>query len=173
MKNNTGFTLIELILYIGIVSVVMMAFIPFVLDMVQGGAKNSVIQEVSGNARLVGERLKLEIRNSSGINVGTSNFDTNLVSGGQISLVKVAPNNPTIIDVSGGRVRIKQGAGTAVELNSTDTEVTSLVFSNYSSGDNKTKNISFSFTIGNRYSGAKQTYKYEMSMRGAAEVRNN
>jgi hypothetical protein len=95
------------------------------------------------------------------------------VSGGQLSLIKDAPNNPTIISVVGGKVMISQGVGASVALNSNDTAVTNLTFTNNSSGDAKTKNVDFSLTMEDNYSGSKQEYNYVISLDGAAEVRNN
>ena len=162
-----GFTLIELILYIAIVSIVMTALIPFAWNVIEGGAKSATQQEVFSNARFISERLKYEIRNASGINS---------VASSSISLSTSTPStNPTIIDLSGGNIRIKQGTGSAINLNSTDTMISSLVFTNYTSVDNKTKHIQFVFTINSNYtgSGQRQEFKESTTIEGSAEVRNN
>lgn len=174
--NQQGFTFIEIILYIAIVAIMMNSLIPFAWNVIEGGAKSSVQQEVFSQARYISERLKAEIRNSIGINTGTSNFGVNIATaGGQLSLQDIAPNDPTIIDVSNGIVRIKQGAGTVISLNSANTSVSNLTFTNYSSADNKSKHIGFTLTIIAKYAGAgtRQEYQATTTLESSAEVRNN
>lgn len=174
MKKN-GFTLIELLIYLVIVGMVMGALIPFAWNMIGSSAKSSVQQEVAGNLAILSERLKSEIRNCNGINTGTSNFGVNLAAnaGTQLSLSENSPNDPTLIDVSGGQIRIKQGTGAYTFLNPTDISVTNLTFVNYSSADLKTKHIGFTLTISSNYSGARQEFKNSASLQTSAEVRSN
>jgi prepilin-type N-terminal cleavage/methylation domain-containing protein len=162
-----GFTLIETILYIAIVSIVMTALIPFAWNVIGGATKSATQQEVFSNARFIGERIKYEIRNATGINS---------VSPSQISLVTSnIATNPTIIDLSAGNLRIKQGTGSVVNLNSNDISISDLVFTNYTSNDNNTKNIQFVFTVNANYSGAGQRQEFNESttVEGDAEVRSN
>jgi hypothetical protein len=81
--------------------------------------------------------------------------------------------NPTIIDLSGGKVRIKWGAATAVNLNSDDTVVSGLTFTDYTSVDNKTKHIGFVFTISDNLSATRQEYQESVAFRSSAEMRSN
>lgn len=165
MKREKGFTFIEMILYVAIVSIVVSALIPFAWSVIGTGAKSSVQQEVFSTARYVSERIKYEIRDASGINsVGTT----------AISLSNSnAAKNPTIIDLVAGNIRVKYGSSGAVNLNSTDTTISNLVFNNYTSGDNKTENIQYSFTVDSNYATIRSEYAETTSIRGAAEVRSN
>lgn len=163
--NNRGFTFIELILYISIVTIMLTAIIPFAWNVIEGGAKSSVEQEVFSQARYVSERLKYEIRNANSINSVNSPINT-------IDL-NTPTNATTVIDLSGGKIRIKYGVATAIPLNSDDTTASSLTFTNYTSGDNKTKHIGFTFTIASNYSGARQEFKETITLRSSAEVRSN
>lgn len=161
-----GFTLIELILYVSIITIVMSALIPFAWNVIEGGAKSSVEQDVSSQARFISQRIMYEIRNAS---------DINSVSASSISLkVANASLDPTIIDLFGGNIRIKQGPGQADILNSTDTTITSLTFTDYSSADLKAKNIQFTFTIDDNYTGARQEFNAPPeTLESAAEIRSN
>lgn len=159
-----GFTFIEAILYMAIVSIMLTALIPFAWNIVEGGSKSSVQQEVSSNARYISERIKYEIRNASGINT---------VSSSNISLVNSnVLLNPTIITWTSPNVTIKQGTGATVNLNSVDVRITSFIFTNNTSGS-LTKNISFSFTVDQAYTGARNDFKSSISVQGSAEVRSN
>lgn len=164
--KNQGFTLIELIIYISIVTVMMTTLIPFAWNIIEGGAKSATEQEIFSNARFVSERIKYEIRNATGINS---------VTGMYISLATANPTtNPTIIDFAAGNIRIKEGAGSPVNLNSQNATISALTFTSYTSGDNKTKNIQFSFTMNASYSGTKrQEYIESTKVESSAELRNN
>src|SRR3990167_11538866 len=68
LRAGAGFTLIELILYVALITIILSAIVPFAWNTVQTGVKSAVQQEVNANARYISERIKYEIRNSTGIN---------------------------------------------------------------------------------------------------------
>jgi type II secretory pathway pseudopilin PulG len=167
-SNQFGFTLIELILYVSIVSIILMALIPFAWNIIGGSAKSGAQQEVFSQGRNVSERIKYEIRNANSItSVAATSIDLN-----------TATNTVTVIDLSGGKMRIRYGAGgTAVNLNSNDTVITcpsNICFTNYTTGDNKSKNIRYTFIVDDNFGSARQEYNVPaMTMEGSAEVRSN
>ncbi len=163
--SDSGFTLIELILYIALVTIILSALVPFAWNSVETGVKSSVRQEVNANVRYISERIKYEIRNSTGINSVTAT---------SISLsTSASATNPTVIDLSGGNILIKQGTGSTVNLNSANTVINSLIFTNYTSGDNKTKHVQFVMTVAAFYAAARQEYQDSVVVEGSAEVRSN
>ncbi len=163
-KIDAGFTFIELILYVSIVTLMLTAIVPFGWNAIVSATKSSVQQEVYSQARFLSERLKYEIRNASGItSVGTNS----------ISLTNFSPDTSTLIDLDSGKIRINKNGAGAVNLNSDDTNVTSLTFTNYTSSDNKTKHIEFNFTISTSYTGARQEFKESVTIQGSGEVRSN
>lgn len=165
MKKDQGFTLVELILYITIVVIILSALIPFALDVVGSGAKSSVQEEVTANARYISERIKYEIRNATTINSVTSS---------SLSLATSVPaTNPTVIDLSGSNIRITQGSGSPIILNSNMVSISGLTFTNFISADTKTKNIQFVFTTSSNSSSARQEYQDSVTVEGDAELRSN
>lgn len=163
MRNEHGFTFIELILYISIVTVMLTAIVPFGWSTVVNGVKSSTQQEVYSQARYVSERLKYEIRNANLIN-----------SVAETSINLNTPNPATIIDLLEGKIRIRYDViGTPINLNSDDTAVTFLTFTDYTSANNKTKHIGFTFTIESNYSEQRQEYKETITIESSAELRNN
>ena len=164
IPSSKGFTFIELILYIAIVTIMLTAIVPFGWSIVTSGVKSSTQQEAYSQTRYVSERIKYEIRQASGI----LNVNPN-----SISLTNFSPDTNTVIDLSSGKVRINKNGTGAINLNSDDTNVTSLVFTNYTSPDQKTKHIGFILTIASNYSGQRQEYNETVTLRGSAEVRSN
>lgn len=169
--SQLGFTYIEAILYIAIVTIMLNALVPFAWNIINSSAKSSTEQEVYSAARFISEKIKYEIRNSNGINTAGSTFDT---SPGTLSLSNTdSTKNPTIITITNGKVTLKYGASAAVDLNSADTTVTSLIFTNYTSSDNKTKNVQFSLTAIDNLNTSRQEYNETISLESDAEIRSN
>ncbi len=164
-SHERGFTLIELILYIALITIILSALVPFAWNSVELGVKSATAQEVNANARYITERIKYEIRNATGINS---------VSATSLSLATSTPGtNPTVIDLSGGNIRIKQGVGSAVAINSSNTVITLLTFTNYSSVDNKSKHIQFVMTVAASFVAARQEYQDSVVIESSAELRGN
>ena len=165
MKKKAGFTFVELILYIAIVTIMLSALVPFAWNIIGAASKSNTEQEVFSQARFVSERIKYEIRSATGINS---------VAATSISLVTLVPaTNPTVIDFAGGNIRVKQGVGVVVVMNSPDVVISGLTFTNNTSGDNKTKNISYVFTLSANYGSTRQEFVETTTIRSSAEVRTN
>jgi type II secretory pathway pseudopilin PulG len=156
-----AFTLIELLLYVVIIGVVMGAMLPVALDMVGGGAKDRVQEEVVSTGRNVLEKIKFKIRNA---------HDVSAISANSINLINYSGAN-TIIDLSAGKVRINEGAGN-VNLNSDDTNVTALTFTDYRSANGKAKNIQVQMTINASFSATvRQEFGKSVQLQTSAELR--
>ncbi len=167
MRSEHGFTFIELILYISIVTIMLTAIVPFAWNIIGSGSKSATEQEVYSQARYVSERLKYEIRRASGItSVGATS----------ISLTNFSPDTTTVISLSGGKMQINKNGTGAVNLNSDDTTITTVggvIFTDYTSADNKTKHIGFTFTIASNFPSQRQEFKETITLRSSGEVRNN
>lgn len=172
---TNGFTYIELLLYMAIFSLMIGTLIPFAWGIITNGAKSTTQQEISSNARYASERIKYEMRNALDVNTATSNFGINLATDAtkQLSLKADGASDPTIINVLNGKIQIKKGTAAPVPLTSNDITVTDLTFTNNTSTDLKTKNISFILTLQSGFNGAGQEYKGTISLRSSAEVRTN
>lgn len=174
---SKGFTFIELILYISIVTIMLSAIIPFAWNIIGTSAKSSAEQEVFSQARYVSERVKYEIRAASGIDAASSNFDVNLASNPsqKLRLTEESPVNTLDISVTAaGQVQLDPGNDAAYTINSSDTKVTDLTFTNYTSTDNKTKHIQFTFTIDDAYGSSRQEYNVPaVTIESSVEVRSN
>lgn len=158
---KSGFTLIELILYVAIVGIVLMALIPMAWNVVEGGAKSGVQQEVYSTARYITERINYEIRNSTNITVTPPN---------SISLTKtLVADNPTIITFTSPDITIKRGAGATTIINSGKTIVSSLVFTDYSGAN--TKHVRYVLTVSDNYPAGRQEFEQTVTVESSAEAR--
>ncbi|KKQ98559.1 MAG: hypothetical protein UT24_C0009G0059 [Candidatus Woesebacteria bacterium GW2011_GWB1_39_12] len=160
-KFSRGFTLVELILYIAIVTMFMTGVIYFTSDIVYGRVRSQVHQEVNQNMRLAVKIIMYEIRNASGVNS---------VSASSISLASTdAGRNPTVIDrdVSSGRLRIGYG-GNQYFLTSNKVTVTALNFTDFSTAGST--NVRFSITI--EATGDRQEFQKSETYETSVELRS-
>lgn len=67
MKTRTGNTLVEFLLYIGIVTILLLVSSSLVFNLLDGKAKLQAFEEVSQNQRLALHRMELAIRNATNI----------------------------------------------------------------------------------------------------------
>ena len=95
---NKGFSLIEVIIYVGLIGMFITGVVVFAVKSESIRSKVKVEDEVVNTARLVEKRIEAEIRNASGINS---------VSAQSLSLSNSdSTRNPTIIAKSGNRITI-------------------------------------------------------------------
>jgi prepilin-type N-terminal cleavage/methylation domain-containing protein len=125
-----GFTLIEFMLYIAIVGVMLAVTAGSSLQILLNREKLAVIEEVSHNARFSLEKIIATVRNAQAINSPAP-----AASASSLSLQMAnAALNPTVFDLSGGVIRITEGAGSAVDLTTNEVTISTLLFSNISYG---------------------------------------
>ncbi len=67
-NTTKGFTLIELMIYISIVTAALLVFTNFMVDVTHNAAKAKVAKEVQQNARLIMAKMTQEIRSGSSVN---------------------------------------------------------------------------------------------------------
>lgn len=161
-----GFTLIEFLLYIGLVGIVLTVAGAIGLNILFGKAKLGAIEEVSQNARFAMEKISERTRNAEAItNPGIG------ATGPSLSLQMAdSSKNPTIFDIAGGILRIKEGAGSPVDLTSNELAVISLQFSNISyTGIPGTARIQMTVQYNNP-SGRKE-YEFQKTFYTTANIR--
>lgn len=167
MKNQKGFTLIELILYIALVSIFIGGAIQFAWDAIYGQTKSRTQQEVNQALRFIDARIAYEIRTASSINS---------VSATSISLEMAdSARNPTVISLSSGTIRIGQGSSgncptsAPCSLHGSTVSITSLTFTNLSSGSSS--NIRYAITASRSNSSGRSEWDYAKSLTSSVELR--
>ncbi len=142
LKATKGFTLIELLLYVSLSGIIIFSVSIFMAVLLQARVKNQTIAEVQHNGDRIMQIITQTLRNSTVINSPTTG-----TSSAVLSVDTVIPaNNPTVFDMSGGVVRMKEGAGAAVALTSNRVEVSDLNFDNLTRPDTP-GNIHISFIL--------------------------
>ncbi|HSE29333.1 MAG TPA: hypothetical protein VLA77_01985 [Candidatus Saccharimonadales bacterium] len=162
--KKSGFTFIEVILYVGLVSILVLSAVIFGWDAIYTSSKSQTQQKLSNSLRFASSRIELEIRAASAINSVTPT---------SVSLASLdAARNPTVIDLSSGRVRIGWGssapcpATNPCNLTPQDVNAT-LSFENLSHGNSN----NIKFTIGGELTGDRSEFKASQTLTSASEVR--
>ena len=126
-----GFTLIEMLIYIGILTIIILFTIYFVSWGIKMSAKSKASQEVLENAKFAMEKIIFEIRSAKEIYTPTSVFDAHP---GQLSL-KTQQNlpegeNATYADfyLENEKIYLKRESQNPQALTSERVKVTNLVF---------------------------------------------
>lgn len=130
-KKEKGFTLLELLLYVGITSMILGILSLSILFFISSRVKTQTITEVTND---VGRSLNLiskYIRNSKSINSPTPGNSSNT-----LNLEMSDPSkDPTVITVSSGIITVKEGADSPIAITNELVEIIDLEFRNYSKTD--------------------------------------
>jgi len=147
--KKSGFTLIETIIYVALISMVVSTFIFFGLRVVEIRNKNYVAEEVQVSARNVIDFLTEAIKQSLVV-VSPGKGDTR----DSLELDLESENDNLIFSVTEGALEVTLGSNSAQFINSRETSISNLEFSNFSSTGEK-DSIKIRFTIEFRKSDSK------------------
>lgn len=125
-KMQSGFTLIEILLYMAL-STMMVALMGGIgVNVFSGFVKSKAAEELQYNTQFVTEKIRSTISQAEAITAPAQGE-----SGTVLSLtMSDAAKDPTVIDVSEGRVRIREGAGAAEFISGDGVDVYSAEFLN-------------------------------------------
>ena len=156
ISNSNAFTLIELILYIGIASILLVTISSFLFILLESRVKNQTIAEVEQQGIQA-----MQIVNSP----------TQGTSGSTLSLdVITAGNDPTVFDLSSNTLQITEGSGGAVSITNSRIIVSDLTFRNLSYS-NAQGAIKIEFTLTHINPEGRQEYGYSKTFYGSASIR--
>ncbi len=146
MKTSTsqkGFSLVEMMVYIAILSIVFSALVTSANSMVKTFGKLKASEEVAHTGTVVLERLTRELRRASSVDYFTSSLSTDP---GILTLnTRDWSGNSTTatITLSGGRIMFTEG-GTSSPLSASGVTVTNLMFTHLS--NTNTEGVLIEFT---------------------------
>lgn len=167
---HKGFTLVELIVYLGLVTVILVSVTTFAWNVVNGKMKSQSVQEVGQNGRFSLERITQDVHGARGLNVAQSTFGVNP---SRLSLqMRGGAANPTVFDLDSAtnRLRITQGVQAPQFLTSDEVRVTEFIVENRSVG--RSENIEVHLTIERVNPSGSSAFSASESWETAIEVRD-
>jgi len=168
MQSQKGFTLIELILYVGISSFILLVTFLFASQILEARVKAQAIAEVEQQGDWVVQTITQAIKNSkSPINSPTINGTASLLS---LTMADTA-KNPTDFSLSNGAIIIGEANGVALSLTNSNVVVSGLSFQNLSR-TGTAGNIKFSFVVSyNNQGQLRYEFNYSKTFYGSSSVR--
>lgn len=168
--RSKGFTLIEFILYFGLIGLVMASVVGFSLDYARSYNKAVIISRVEQETRFGLQRILRSVRQASKLNVGASTLNSD---NGALSIdTDATSTTPTVFDLSSGALRIKEGAAAAVPLTTGDVVVQKLRFSKDNLGGNNVA-VTVEMTVGYASPSVDKLLSYVVSSSGTAVIRKD
>lgn len=167
LRSQKGFTLVELILYVSICSILLLTISSFLSFLLGARVRSQAITEVNQQGFQVMSLITQTIRNGRSIQVpsiGTSSSTLSITTGNAVL-------NPTVFDLSSTTVRIKEGSKTVVPLINSRVRLSALTFQNVSSASSTEKIIRISYTIDYLNQGGRSEYSFTKSFSGSATLR--
>ncbi|MEK9173256.1 MAG: hypothetical protein AAB594_01630 [Patescibacteria group bacterium] len=166
IKSGAGFTLVEIILYVSIASVMLTLISIFIAATLESRVKSQTIAEVEQGGAQAIDIITQTIRNSVSINSPTTS-----TTGGALSLGVIDPlKNPTIFDLNAGSLRITEGAGSPVEITNPKISTTGLTFSNLSK-INTPGSIRIEFTVSHINPSGRNEFGFSKNYTASASLR--
>ncbi len=165
-KRENGFTLIELLLYLAVAVVMLLAIVQLLNLVLQSRVKSQAMNEVEQQGAQIVQRVLQAMRNASAINSPAAGTAAVTLSLGMLDATK----NPTIFDFTGNTVRIKEGTGSPIPLNSNKVIISNLRFDNFSKAATP-GTIRVEFTIRYLNPDNRNEYQYQKVFSGSASRR--
>lgn len=168
--DRKGFTLIETLIYVAIVSTVVAGFIAFALSIAESRNSSFVVQEVQANARMAMKKISQKVRLAESIMIASTTWGTD--PGVLYLQMSSSTVNPTIISLTAdnGQLQIREGASANQVLTSSEVKISNLVFTNYSSSTSR-GNIQINLTAEYNGTGSSRSYIYSYSLQTAVSLR--
>ena len=164
VSKKTGFTLVEFILYTGILAICLAGIVSFMYLSLNTRVRADVSSTVESEGLIILSTINQTIRNSQTITTPTAQNTA-------ASIVLTGTTNNTF-DLSGDQIRTTTGATPAVALNSGKVTASALSFTN-TSLSGTTGSVKYSFTLTYNNPGGSIPFTYSRTFRGAATLRRN
>jgi len=165
-NNKSGFTLVELLLYFAILSLIITMVSGFIFLSYQSRIKATVVAEVEQQGNQTMNIILQNIRNASGITAPATG-----ASAASLTLTQYNGTvSPTVFDLSGGTLRITEGANPAVNITSNRVTASSVTFQNLTNGTSP-GTVRVQFTLAHNNPSNQGEYSYSKVFTSTASLR--
>ncbi|MEK7573953.1 MAG: prepilin-type N-terminal cleavage/methylation domain-containing protein [Patescibacteria group bacterium] len=123
-KNNSGFTLIETIIYIGIVAIIIGSFLLITEQIIFSNNRTRQQIELADNQKFLIQKINWLLRSVDTVNTPAPDTTSAILSVNKINFA----DNPLVIDLNNNAVRLTTGGASAVPITNNSVVVTGLTF---------------------------------------------
>jgi Tfp pilus assembly protein PilW len=166
-RRQKGFTLVELLLYVAVSSTLLLVTSLFLQTLLESRIKNQTITEVEQQGLQIIQAITQTLRNADSVSAPGQG-----TSAASLTLATYTPGlNPTVFDLSGGTIRVKEGAAAAIPLTNARVTASSLLFSNLSRTGTPGV-VRIQFTLSHVNPSGRNEYAYSRSFVVSASLRH-
>jgi len=168
-NNQQGFTLLELLLYVGICGIMLIGIVSFVIELETARVKQITISEVEQQGVQVMEYMTQALRNARVVNTPTPGTSAQSIS----FEVSDSANTPTVFSLSSGVLQVAEGPTPQVTpLTSAAVIVQNMTVENqaYTGGRDI---ITIQLTLSHTNPSGTSAYHYEQTFTGTAQLHPN
>ncbi len=165
-QNKKGFTLVELLLYVGLSAILLLVISLFLTTMLAARAKQQTITEVEAQAMQMMQIITQSIRNAEGINSPLAGESASTLS---LSMSD-AQNNPTDFNMNQNTLQITEGSQSSINLSNTGIHITNFTVQNLSRNDTSGL-VRISFDVNYNNESGRSEYNYNKSFNTSVSLR--
>jgi type II secretory pathway pseudopilin PulG len=166
-QSQKGFTLVELILYVSICSILLLTISSFLSFLLGARVRSQAITEVNQQGFQVMSMITQTIRNGRSVQVPSMGTSSSTLSITTLNALL----NPTVFNLSRTTLQVKEGSKMALPLTNSRIRVSGLTFENVSSGSSTEKIIRISYTIDYINPAGRSEYAFTKAFTGSATIR--
>lgn len=164
--RQDGFTLLELLLAVGMTAVFLLTLILFTQNILEVQTKQRTIREVGEQGDLLMDKILTTIQNAESVTTPTGGS-----SGSTLELVyTVGAQDPTEITLTSGVISIEENNGGTVPLHSDSVTATNLTFTDRTQTD-AWDTVDVEFTLSYDSTATTNPYQFEKTWYGTAMIR--
>lgn len=175
-SDQKGMTYIEVLVYVFVMSIILLAFGYFAVNLLYDRTRGTAQTETRETGRIAMERIIQEIERAKSVRTTSSTFGQNLAlaaNGGKMLSLQMASStlDPTEFSVLNNILYIKQGSATASPMTPETVRVSQLQFENLSVGKARNIDVVLSVNVPGTAASGPAT-SVTTTLRSAAELRN-
>lgn len=165
-RRQAGFTLVELLLYLAVTSIIITSVSGFFITMLQARVKFQVMSEVEQQGAQVMQQMTQTVRNGLTITSPTTG-----VTGTSLTVtVPTGALSPTVFDLTSGVIRETEGVGAAQPLTNSRVTASGLSVQNLTRPTTQGV-VRIQFVITSVNGSGRNEFSYSKTFRGTANLR--
>jgi len=164
-KTIKAYTLVEVLIYVGLTSTLMIVIVSLVTFLLQNRVKSQTINEVESQGTILMQQITKMISNARGIDSPASGTSAN-----SLTLdVYNSSNDPTVIFLNGSELQITEGVQAPITLTSNKVSLNQVSFTN-SGAATTNGSVKITFTLSYNNPGNLQEFNYQQIFYGSASI---